>query len=386
MLTCALVLAGVFLAADDAAIIQQSFVSLGDTARLHAVFQKAHEGKPVTVGVLGGSITQGACASKEEFRYGNRMAQWWRETFPKSAITFVNAGIGATGSDIGAHRVKEHLLSKKPDFVVVEYSVNDPNDPKSAETLEGVLRQILKQKNHPAVALLFMMDQAGHNAQEVHQPIGAHYGLPMASYRDGLWPEIQAGRLAWTDVEADAVHPNDQGHDYAAKFIIHLLQMAAETVPENGKHAKIAALPAPKTPNAFEFTAMLNAKTLKPAQNSGWEEFTDPGFGPFFGPGWKSATPGSALEFDVKGRAISLLFYRIKGATGIAEATVDNGPPVKMDAWFDQTWGGYTPLQLVARDLAPGTHRVKIRLLEEKNPGSTGNEFRVHAIMTAGAK
>lgn len=35
--------------------------------------------------------------------------------------------------DIGAHRVKEHLLSKKPDFVVVEYSVTDPNDPKSGK-------------------------------------------------------------------------------------------------------------------------------------------------------------------------------------------------------------------------------------------------------------
>lgn len=249
MLTCALVLAGVFLAADDAAIIQQSFVSLGDTARLHAVFKSARGQARHGRGLVA-PLRRGPAPRRKNFA----MAIEWRNggvrpfRLPKSAITFVNAGIGATGSDIGAHRVKEHLLSKKPDFVVVEYSVNDPNDPKSAETLEGVLRQILKQKNHPAVALLFMMDQAGHNAQEVHQPIGAHYGLPMASYRDGLWPEIQAGRLAWTDVEADAVHPNDQGHDYAAKFIIHLLQMAAETVPENGKHAKIAALPAPKTP------------------------------------------------------------------------------------------------------------------------------------------
>lgn len=181
---------------------------------------------------------------------------------------------------------------------------------------------------------------------------------------DGLWPEIQAGRLALTDVEADAVHPNDQGHDYAAKFIIHLLQMAAETVPENGKHAKIAALPAPKTPMRLNSMGMLNAKTLKPAQNSGWEEFTDPGFGPFFGTRLEKRYTKERLGADVKGRAISLLFYRIKGATGIAEATVDNGPPVKMDAWFDQTWGGYTPLQLVARDLAPGTHRVKIRFLK----------------------
>ncbi|HPO15237.1 MAG TPA: SGNH/GDSL hydrolase family protein [Candidatus Hydrogenedentes bacterium] len=382
----ALTLAGVILAVDDDAIIERSLVSMGDTARLHAVMQKAKKGKPVTVAVLGGSITQGAMASKEEYRYGNRVAQWWRDTFPKSDITFVNAGIGATGSDIGAHRLKEHLLSKKPDFVVVEYGVNDLINPKFAETLEGVLRQILKQKNHPAVALLFMMDQAGNNVQEMQQPIGAHYSLPMVSFRDALWPEIQAGRIAWNDIEADAVHPNDRGHEYAAKFIIHVLQEAADTFPDGGKHKKIAALPAPKTANAFECTSMLNANSLKPVQNNGWETFADPDFNQYFGAGWKSSTPGSTLEFKVKGRVISVLFFRIKGAMGIAEAHVDDGPPIKMDAWFDQTWGGYTPLQLVACDLTPGKHRLKIRLLEEKNPNSEGYEFRIHAIMTAGVK
>lgn len=386
MLLYALTLASILLAADDTAIIERSLVSMGDTARIHAVFQKAQKGKPVTIAVLGGSITQGAMASKEEFRYGNLLAQWWRSAFPQSAITFVNAGIGATGSDIGTYRVKKHLLSKKPDFVVVEYSVNDPNDPKSAETLEGVLRQILKQPNHPAVALLFMMDQAGHNAQEVHQPIGAHYCLPMASFRDALWPEIQAGRIAWDNVEADAVHPNDTGHEHAAKFIINLLQKAKEHLPENGTSSTFSSLPGPITKNAFEFTSMFDAKSLPPQKNTGWEIFTDPVFGPFFGPGWKSATPGSTLEFNVKGRAISVLFFRIKGDTGIAEASVDDGPPIKMDAWFDQAWGGYTPLQLISRDLTPGKHRLKIRLLDEKNPNSGGYEFRIHAVMTAGGK
>jgi hypothetical protein len=39
---------------------------------------------------------------------------------------------------------------------VVEYAVNDPNTQASAETLEGLIRQILPQTNHPAVLLLFM--------------------------------------------------------------------------------------------------------------------------------------------------------------------------------------------------------------------------------------
>lgn len=176
-------------------MIQRSVVQCGDTARLQAVLAKARRGDPVTLGVLGGSITQGASATTEENRYGNRVATWWRNTFPQTRIEFVNAGIGATGSDIGAHRVREHLLAKHPDFVVVEYAVNDSNVPAAAETLEGVVRQLLGAPNHPAVMLLFMMHQGGGNAQDQHGLVGRHYQLPMVSYRDALWPEIQAGRL-----------------------------------------------------------------------------------------------------------------------------------------------------------------------------------------------
>jgi hypothetical protein len=129
---------------------------------------------------------------------------------------------------------------------------------------------------------------------------------------------------------------------------------------------------------------MKNARTLTPTRNDGWEVFEDPGFGPFFGKGWKSTQPGSTIAFDVEGTAISVLFYRVKGATGIAEAQVDGTAPVRLDAWFAATWGGYTPFQLIARDLKPGAHHLRIKLLDDKNPESTGHEFRIHSVMTAG--
>ncbi|MBI5093811.1 MAG: SGNH/GDSL hydrolase family protein, partial [Candidatus Hydrogenedentes bacterium] len=276
----------------DADIVARSLVSLGDTARLQAALAKARRGERVVVGVLGGSITQGAGASKEENRYGNRIAAWWRETFPKAQIEFVNAGIGATGSDIGAHRVRAHLLGRHPDFVVVEYAVNDPNAPASAETLEGVVRQILRESNSPAVMLLFMMNKEGGNAQEQHELIGRHYGLPMVSFRDALWPEIKAGRMAWTDVEADEVHPNDRGHGYAARFVTNVLAQTLASLPPDAKLAAPKPVPAPKISDVFEFAAMNDVKTLTPAHSSGWEAFDDAAFGPFFGRAWKTSVPG----------------------------------------------------------------------------------------------
>jgi lysophospholipase L1-like esterase len=201
------------LPASDEVLFTRAQVSAGDLARLWRVFAKARRDERVVVGVIGGSITQGAMATRPEYRYGNRVAAWWRERFPRAQIQFVNAGIGATGSDYGALRVRRDLLSKRPDFVIVEYAVNDPNEQRFGETLEGLVRQILQCPNQPAVVLLFTMHNNGSNAQKWHGKVGRHYDLPMISYRDALWPEIQAGRMKWEDVEADLVHPNDRGVD-----------------------------------------------------------------------------------------------------------------------------------------------------------------------------
>ena len=368
---------------DEAAILQRSLVSMGDTSRLQHVLAKAGRGESVVVGVIGGSITGGAMASTPELAWGSLVAKWWRETFPKAAITFVNAGIGATGSDLGTHRAQAHLLNRNPDVVMVEYAVNDPRAPICTETLEGLLRQILKQPNQPAVLLLFTMDRQGLNAQEFHSVLGRHYGLPMASFRDALWPEIEAHRIAWKDVEADEIHPNDRGHAYCARFLTNICDKVLTELPADEKLPARPMLPEPYTSDLFEQATLYNAGTLQPTQNNNWEVFEDPQFAGFYGKGWKSATPGSELEFEVEGAVVSVLFYRIKGAMGIASAHVDDGPSVNMDAWFSADWGGYTPFQLIARDLPPGRHMLRITLLDEKNPSSTGHEFRIYAVLVA---
>ncbi|MCC6441885.1 MAG: SGNH/GDSL hydrolase family protein [Armatimonadetes bacterium] len=364
-------------------ILKRSLVSTGSTARLRHVLARARRGEPVTVAVIGGSITQGAAASSEETRYGNLVARWWREKFPKAKITFVNAGIGATGSDSGSHRAEIHLLKHKPDFVVAEYAVNDANSRFAAETLEGLCRQILMMPNRPALMLLFTMYNNGGNAQEWHSKIGKHYKLPMVSFRDALWPEIEAGRLKWEDVEADLVHPNDRGHAYCAEFITAVIERVLRRLPADSGLPAIPSIPRPLISDTFQYTACLNADSLTPSENKGWKTIPPD---MFFGRGWEADAPGSVLSFEVEGTAISVLFYRIKGAMGTAEAWVDDTPPVKMNAWFEADWGGYYPFQLIARDLAPGKHRLTIRLLDEKAPESQGHLFRVQAVMAAGRK
>ena len=73
----------------------------GDFARFEHVWARLDRGEPVRIAVIGGSITQGAGASKPDRRWGETFCAGWRRAFPKAKIDFVNAGIGATGSDIG---------------------------------------------------------------------------------------------------------------------------------------------------------------------------------------------------------------------------------------------------------------------------------------------
>jgi len=366
---------------DETAIFARSVVSEGNTARLQAALAKARRGEPVVVSVIGGSITGGAMASNADHIYGNLIAKWWRDTFPKTKVDFVNAGIGATGSLIGAHRAQLDLLSHKPDLVVCEFAVNDPNDQTNAEGLEGLIRQILKQPNKPAVMLLFTMNNAGGNAEEWQTKLGKHYGLPMVSYRDALWPEIQAKRMKWEDVGADMVHPNDRGHKYCADFVTAVIAKVLGAMPAaDADLPPIPPTPAPLISDLYEHATALNAERITPTKNDGFDPSTQWPFGKC----WESTKPGSVLEFEVEGTAIALSFWRIKKDMGKAEAQVDNLPPVTMDAWFDQTWGGYDTWQPVARDLAPGKHILRIRVLDEKDAGSTGNRFQLCAIFEAG--
>lgn len=354
---------------------KRAIFSTGDVSRLARVFAKARRGETITVGVIGGSITEGIAASKRTKSYAYLVVKWWRETFPAVKVEFVNAGIGSTGSDYGSLRVQRDLLSHKPDFVIVEYAINETNSQNSSETLEGVLRQVMKQKNQPAVVLLFMMHINGANAQEWFAKVGMHYGLPMISYRDALWPEIEAGRMNWTDISPDSIHPNNRGHALAARWINRLLKHALDQQVAEVSPTAMPALPPPLFTDLFEYTELREADDLKPVGNNGWtyDERVH---------GWKTEQPGSIIEFDISGRVLFSSHVVSKGSMGRTRVTVDNGNPITLEGWFNQTWD-YLEITTIGKDLSPGQHRVRFQLLADKSDGSTGTAFYIMGLGAA---
>ncbi len=355
-------------------------VSAGDMSRLHIALAKAGRGEPITIASIGGSITAGASASSEQNRWPNRAAAWWRERFPQTEVRFINAGIGATGSDIGSHRLRRDVLVARPDLVMIEFAVNDGGSRIAGETLEGLLRQVLALPSCPAAVMLFTMDNQGNNRQKEHTQVGQHYGVPMVSFRDALWPDVAAGKVAWTDIEADSVHPNDWGHHICAALVTHLFDLAVESMPEGGCPPLPALLPTPLLCDTYEHTRMFHAESLTPLRNEGWQVV--PGA---YGPAWRAEVPGSVIEFEVPGTAISLAYKKQKAKFGRASVVVDDGTPQTLEGFFPQDWGGgYTPYVIAADQLTPGPHRLRITLLDEIAPESPGHGFEIHAVYAAG--
>ena len=108
--------------------------------RLKDCMKRAEAGEELTIGFLGGSITQGSLATTMENTYAYRVFTWWKQTFPKANVHYVNGGIGGTTSHYGVSRAVTDVLMYQPDFVVVDFSVNDEADIFFQETYEGVVR------------------------------------------------------------------------------------------------------------------------------------------------------------------------------------------------------------------------------------------------------
>lgn len=289
------------LAAPNAEMVARSVVSPGNTTRLKRVFAKAARGEPVTLGFIGGSITQGSLASEPTRNYASQIAAWWGQRFPNASLSVVNAGLAGTGSLLGAFRVGADLLSKDPDLVIVEFSVNDASA--DADAYEGLLRQILDHRTAPAALLLFMMWEKGGNMQSMQVPIGRHYDLPMISFRDALWPEMEAGRLAWRDVIVDVVHPNDLGHRYAASFCTNFFEKVLRQQATTHGAFTLDQLPAPLGSSLYAHVGLMPATDFTPIDRDGWQLTRSQIWGPI----WAITQSNARFELHCKACGIALI-------------------------------------------------------------------------------
>jgi lysophospholipase L1-like esterase len=350
---------------DETAAIGRSVASMGSFERVAKAFARARRGQSVTIAAIGGSVTEGAWASRPEGRYLDLVAAWWRAQFPGSTLRVVNAGIGGTASNYGALRVGSDLLAAAPDVVIVEYSVNDEWNDASVESYEGLVRQILRAPKAPAVLLLALVAAGGASAQPQHARVAAYYNLPMISFGDALRPLLQSGSPVAQTLFQDAIHPNDAGHAFIARLVTHWLDLALHSA--DGQEGR------PLTADVFDRATLPDAKALSPASAAGWTYRPDLR-------AWEAMKPGATMICDVSGTALFLSFYVDHGPRGELGVSIDGRPPVVVDSWVPPTNGSQLRIRELARGLPPGPHRIALRVLDASNPDSGGHTVRIFGI------
>ena len=199
----------------------------GNPGGILRAMEKARRGEAVTYVALGGSITQGACASRKENCYAALVAAWWENTFPACPFRFVNAGIGATGSLIGLHRADREVLAFQPDLITVEFGVNDTavrNLPTAEPAYANLLHKLVNAPGSPGVLALNMATEEGEHTQHIHLPIARHYGVPYVSFADAVLPEWEREPALAKQWLKDGTHPNDTGYRIAAELVCDYLE------------------------------------------------------------------------------------------------------------------------------------------------------------------
>lgn len=344
-------------------------------------FKKLKAGREVTVAWLGGSITQAAGGYREQ------STAWLQKTYPGTKISAINAGVGGTGADLAAFRVKSQVLAFHPDLVFVEFAVNDKNTDTARihETMEGIVRQIWQQDGGTDICFVYTMTaemapELAMNrlpaAARAMEDIAQYYHIPSVDMCLEAVALASAGKMVFKGREneypgqmvfsADNVHPYPQtGHRlYTEALTRSLRQMDRGTDTAAQIHDPGKAL----TRNRYEQAQMLPADQMKSTGQWVTVENSKDGAGVLtprpFPVLLKSGQPGASLIVRFTGTMVGL--YDVVGPGSGKWETILDGQPPKSYTRFDKFATYWRPNYLVLTDLPPGEHIVEFRVSGER--------------------
>lgn len=351
--------------------------------RLKNLMKRAANGESLVIGFLGGSITQGSLSSTPKTCYAYLVYEWWKKSFPNAAFSFVNGGIGGTTSHYGGARAWKDVLCYRPDIVTVDFSVNDDANEFFEETYEGTLRRLLAAPSSPAVVVLNnVFYDTGKNAQDYHNRIADHYGIPYVSIKDTVYPDVESGKIVRADITPDNLHPNDKGHRLVVDEICKLLDSIKAEVEEEtiagenieGKSTKTEAsvlLPAPLTENAYEHSrliqiqdneAILDGFLVDPIEKKGMLDI--------FKNGWTAAHTNDKISFEIECSCLAVQYRKsVQQPVPKAKAVIDGDEAhaVILDGNFTEDWGDCLYLEPLLHHAEKKVHRIEITITDAKD-------------------
>lgn len=302
-----------------------------------AFFAKLKASKPVTIAYIGGSITQGAQC------YRPQSAKAIAAMFPHVKITWLNAGVSGTGTDLAACRIGEQVLQYRPDLVFVEFAVNGAYMP----GMEGIVRQIIKHNPSADICFIYTLStgqtityQENRIPQNIQglEKIADYYQLPSVHMGMEAAQLEKENKLIWkgnadtaqgrTVFSNDGIHPLQAGGNiYAAAILRAFQKMKSLAAKQNH------ALPAPMIADNWEDGTMADPLTIARFDDN-WNKLNIQehpklkAFKNWFPYVMSSGKPGASFTFHFSGTAFG--FFNIGGPeVGQLSVAVD-GKRVKL--------------------------------------------------------
>ncbi|MCM1307307.1 MAG: SGNH/GDSL hydrolase family protein [Butyrivibrio sp.] len=366
---------------DEEMALADQWPSCDDRA-LAAVMRKAAKGEKVTIACIGGSITQGTISSGKKdsevgFKkcYADIFFEWWKTTFPDGDFEFVNAGIGGTDSYLGVHRVEKDVLDKKPDLVLVEYSVNDADSTFYKRSYDNLVRKILLSDGSPAVMLLYMAQTNGSTSQGSHVFVGFNYELPMVSYSNVISDMMANNIFTAEELSGDTVHPSTLGHAITGEIIWKYLNGVYEvcdSLEEPDEFSK-----SPVTKDVYLDAVILDSTNVTPDSLGTFKEqkVCDQ-----FPNGWVCSEGDGEITFTAEFSNLGILYYdTVDGKSGQFEIYIDGESKRTINADFTGGWGNAITAEEVYTSDEKAEHTVVIK----KAPGSTGDVFDLLGLLAS---
>lgn len=355
-------------------LLGRSLASEGNNYRLQKVIEKISSGAEVTVGFIGGSITEGYNAGTGE-NYVELVTDYLDKTYSDGSgrVTCVNAGLSGTPSMLGLIRAERDLLYAQPDLIFIEFAVNDAQSFTDKQAYEALIRKCLLQENAPAVILIYSVTENGYTCQNDMALTAFYYDLPAVSVRDAIMPEIESGTMKWTDWSDDDVHPHAEGHLLYSQFIANLIdtlvnqEMDAEyVIPKDCRLSR-------DWTNMTEYDSEnLIVKAFGDFERSS----AHPHFRNSYSYSGSETSGNEGITFEVTGTTLFLVYKAATSSTyGTAEVLVDGEVAAYLIASTPDGWNNPVT-QLIYSEKEIATHEITIRMQQ----GDEGKKVDLLAI------
>ncbi|CEL58276.1 hypothetical protein RSOLAG1IB_03022 [Rhizoctonia solani AG-1 IB] len=404
--------------------LERSRAYEGPNTRLRRVLQKAADGHPINIGVLGGSVTAGHGVLHPEY-WTDMFFDWWNTTFPHEKNIFINGAVPATTTEYYSVCALEHI-DEDVDLVIIEMAINDQRVEVFAQTYERLVRLLMNLPKKPAVvsaqviALSFDTITMG---GDLHTGVNEYYDIPTVSLRNVvLYHVLENAHLDrdmfhrlppfQEDSQEDLRHINRVGHKIMADLLIAYMQRqicAQGRLKANPSVLEYQSpgntIPGPEELNEMPRLGMfrkyvrnereVSIKTtclstrskkhpLKPIRQEGWVEWA-----------WKEKSyviakePGARATFAIDVGTIGVIkISYLKSKTfglGNVKCWVDNNESSArvIEGWWNEDGLNLSRDSEIAAGVSEGPHEVTCEVLQATSDPGGGHEFRLISLTSS---